>query len=137
MKNQIVTRYKKNPILTKNNVPYSVLTVHNAGITKYNGKDQIRLDYSKLRRAVLTLRAINHPLRKKMITMLEEKRKMTVTEIYDLLKIEQSVASQHLAILRRADIVTTKREGKFIFYGVNKKRIAEITALVEELAQKG
>jgi DNA-binding transcriptional ArsR family regulator len=105
-------------------------------ITKDNGKDHIRLDYGKLRRAVLTLRAINHPLRKKMISMLEEKRKMTVTEVYDLLKIEQSVASQHLAILRRADIVSTKREGKFIFYSVNKRRIGEITALVEELAQQ-
>jgi len=39
-------------------------------------------------------------------------------------------------MLRRADIVTTKREGKFIFYGVNKKRIAEVTGLVEDLAQK-
>jgi DNA-binding transcriptional ArsR family regulator len=105
-------------------------------ITKDNGKDQIHLDYGKLRRAVLTLRALYHPLRKKLVTMIEEKRKITVTEIYNILKIEQSVASQHLAILRRADIVTTKREGKFIFYGVNKKRIAEVTALVEELAQK-
>ena len=105
-------------------------------ITKLNGKDQIYLDYGKLRRAVLTLRALNHPLRKKLVTTIEEKRKVTVTEIYSLFKIEQSVASQHLAILRRANIVTTTREGKFIFYGVNKKRIAEITALVEELAQK-
>ena len=38
MKNQIVTRYKKNPILTKNDVPYPVHTVHNAGVVKYNGK---------------------------------------------------------------------------------------------------
>jgi DNA-binding transcriptional ArsR family regulator len=103
-------------------------------ITKDNGRDKIYLDYGKLKKAVLTLRAINHPLRKKLVTMLEEKRKLTVTEIYSMLKIEQSVASQHLAILRRADIVTTKREGKFIFYGVNKKRIAEVTDLVEELA---
>ncbi len=105
-------------------------------IVKDNGKDQIRLDYGNLRRAVLTLRALNHPLRKKMVSMIEGKRKMTVTEIYNILNIEQSVASQHLAILRRADIVTTNRDGKFIFYGVNKKRIAEITAMVEELAQK-
>ncbi|MBP6732464.1 MAG: helix-turn-helix transcriptional regulator [Chitinophagales bacterium] len=105
-------------------------------ITKDNGRDQIHLDYGKLKKAVLTLRAINHPLRKKLISLLEDRRKMTVTEIYNLLKIEQSVASQHLAILRRAEIVTTKREGKFIFYGVNKRRIAEITELVEELAKE-
>lgn len=38
MRNQIVTRYKKNPILTKTDVPYPVATVHNAGVTKYNDK---------------------------------------------------------------------------------------------------
>jgi len=104
-------------------------------IKKENGKEII-LDFGKLRRAVLTLRALNNPLRKKIVNMLEDKRSITVTEIYDSLKIEQSVASQHLAILRRADIVTTKREGKSIYYGLNKKRIAEIIALVEDLAQQ-
>jgi len=34
-KEPIVTRYKKNPILTKNDVPYQVATVHNAGMVKY------------------------------------------------------------------------------------------------------
>lgn len=38
MKNQIVTRYNKNPILTKKDVPYPVVTVHNAGVVKYNDK---------------------------------------------------------------------------------------------------
>lgn len=104
-------------------------------IKKDNGKENIILDYAKLRRAALTLRAINHPLRKKIIMLLEEKRKMVVTELYEILKIEQSVASQHLAILRRAEILNTKREGKFIFYSVNKKRVGQITDLVEDLAQ--
>jgi len=34
----IITRYSKNPILTKENVPYSVYSVHNAGLAKHNGK---------------------------------------------------------------------------------------------------
>lgn len=38
MKNTIVTRYKRNPILTKDDVPYQVATVHNAGMVKYNDK---------------------------------------------------------------------------------------------------
>ena len=36
MKNPIVTRYKNNPILSRNDVPYTVSTVHNAGVVKYN-----------------------------------------------------------------------------------------------------
>lgn len=104
-------------------------------IKKENGKD-IVLDFGKLRRAVLTLRAINHPLRIKIVSILEDKLSMTVTEIYEILKLEQSVASQHLAILRRAHIVTTKREGRSIYYGVNKKRIGEVNGLVEDLVQQ-
>lgn len=38
MKEPMVTRYKNNPILTKEDVPYTVATVHNAGVVKYNGK---------------------------------------------------------------------------------------------------
>ncbi len=34
----IVKRYEKNPILTKDDVPYPVETVHNAGVVKYDGK---------------------------------------------------------------------------------------------------
>lgn len=34
----LITRYKNNPILTKDDVPYPVATVHNAGIVKHDGK---------------------------------------------------------------------------------------------------
>ena len=35
---ELVTRYTNNPILTKKDVPYEVATVHNAGVTKFNGE---------------------------------------------------------------------------------------------------
>jgi len=38
IKKPIVTRYKNNPILTKDDVPYQVATVHNAGMVKYKDK---------------------------------------------------------------------------------------------------
>ena len=104
-------------------------------LTKPNTSDAIKLEYSTLKRAVLTLRAINHPLRKEIMELIEEKKQMTVTEIYIKLRLEQSVASQHLAILRRADVLTTERDGKFIYYSINAKRMEEIAALVEKLAQ--
>jgi Predicted glycosylase len=34
----IVTRYSKNPILTRDDIPYPVATVHNAGVVKHKGK---------------------------------------------------------------------------------------------------
>lgn len=96
---------------------------------------KIKLDYAILKRAVLTLRAVNHPLRKEMMQLLEEKKKMTVTKLYVKLRIEQSVASQHLAILRKADVLSTERDGKFIYYAINAKRVEEISQLIEHLAQ--
>jgi len=38
MKKEFVTRYEGNPILTKDDVPYKVETVHNAGVTKFDGR---------------------------------------------------------------------------------------------------
>ena len=43
------------------------------------------------------------------------------------------MASQHLAILRRASIFSTIREGKFIYYTVDYNRLEEINKFVEQL----
>jgi DNA-binding transcriptional ArsR family regulator len=99
-----------------------------------SGVNQIELDYAELRKAVLVLRAVNHKLRQSIIDLLEEGNRMTVTDIYIKLRLEQSVASQHLAILRRAGVVVTDREGKFIYYSIDKERLNQISRLVEELA---
>ena len=106
----------------------------NETIVLKKGKKDISLDYSELRKAVLVLRAVNHKLRQRVIDLLEENERMTVTDIYIKLRLEQSVASQHLAILRKAGVVTTDRSGKFIFYGLDKDRLNQISRLVEELA---
>ena len=98
------------------------------------GGKEIQLDYADLRKAVLVLRAVNHKLRQRIIDLLEENDSMTVTDIYIKLRLEQSVASQHLAILRRAGVVTTERQGKFIYYRIDRARLAQISRLVEELA---
>lgn len=102
-------------------------------VTLKKGQTDVQLDYAELRKAVLVLRAVNHKLRQRMIELLEEQESMTVTDIYIKLRLEQSVASQHLAILRRAGVVDTKRNGKFIFYSLNKDRLKQIADLVEEL----
>jgi DNA-binding transcriptional ArsR family regulator len=102
-------------------------------ISGKENSDAIKLDFLHLKKAALVLRALNHKLRQQMIKLLDESEKMTVTEIYVKLRLEQSVASQHLAILRRAGIVITKRDGKFIYYAINYPRVAEVNQFVEDL----
>lgn len=102
-------------------------------ITLAQNNEQVKLDYNELRKAVLVLRAVNHQLRQEIIDLLDTNGQMTVTDLYVKLRLEQSVASQHLAILRRAGVVITEREGKFIYYGLDKNRLAQINGLVEKL----
>jgi DNA-binding transcriptional ArsR family regulator len=100
---------------------------------KSKSDSSINVDYHSLKKAALVLRALNHKLRQQLLKLIEDEKKITVTEIYVRLRLEQSVASQHLAILRKAGIVNTERDGKFIFYTVNYKRLDEIAHFVKGL----
>lgn len=91
------------------------------------------IDYLRIKKAALVLRALNHKLRQQIIKTISDHKRITVTELYVKLRLEQSVASQHLAILRKADIVSTVREGKFIFYTINEERIVAINEFVKSL----
>src|SRR6476619_5242777 len=93
----------------------------------------LNVDFHNLKKAAMVLRAINHKLRQQVLKLIDENGKMTVTEIYVKLRLEQSVASQHLAILRKAGFVTTVRDGKFIYYSVNNQRLQEVNRFAQDL----
>ncbi|HQO32202.1 MAG TPA: metalloregulator ArsR/SmtB family transcription factor [Chitinophagales bacterium] len=94
---------------------------------------ELNIDFQILRKSVLVLRAVNHKLRQEMIRIIHQEGKITVTDLYVRLRLEQSVASQHLAMLRRVGIVTTTRDGKYIYYSLDHSRLEEINRLTEEL----
>src|SRR5258705_4171508 len=93
----------------------------------------LKIDLHNLKKAALVLRAVNHKLRQQILKLIDEHKRITVTELYVKLRLEQSVASQHLAILRKAGFVKTVRDGKFIFYSVNTDRLKELNRFVEQL----
>ena len=95
--------------------------------------ENVQIDFVHLKKAAMILRALNHKLRQQLLALLDEHKKVTVTEIYVKLRLEQSVVSQHLAIMRRAGIVSTKREGKFIYYKVNYARFDEVETFTKQL----
>ena len=94
---------------------------------------ELRIDVLQLKKAALILRAINHKLRQQILKLIHQNGKMAVTEIYVKLRLEQSVASQHLAILRKAGFVNTLRDGKFIYYSVNYNRLDQVHKIVHDL----
>jgi DNA-binding transcriptional ArsR family regulator len=86
----------------------------------------LALELEELKKAALTLRALNHKVRQQILNLIHEKGEITVSEIYAKLKLEQSLTSSYLAVLRRANIVKTRREGQSIHYSVNYDHIAMV-----------
>jgi DNA-binding transcriptional ArsR family regulator len=93
----------------------------------------LELDTVQLKKASLILRALNHKLRQDIIKFIHQNYRVTVSEIYKKMKLEQSVTSQHLGILRKTRCVNTERDGKFIFYSVNHKRLKEVQKFCNDL----
>lgn len=82
----------------------------------------------ELERASTVLSSLYGPHRLNLIRLLHEHSSLSVQRMYETLKLPQAIVSQQLKVLRDAGVVTTKREGKYIFYSLNYpllKRIAE------------
>ncbi|MFT3904239.1 MAG: metalloregulator ArsR/SmtB family transcription factor [Niabella sp.] len=119
--------------MSDTNIGKDMSSYHISFSLKDTENSELILDTLRVKKASLILRAINHKLRQQILKLIDTNENITVTEIYIKLRIEQSVASQHLAILRKAEFVKTKREGKFIHYTVNTERIKELNEFVNQL----
>ena len=86
----------------------------------------IVINLSKLELAASKLRAISHPMRIAIIDLLANGKKLSFTEIYKLLGIEQATASHHLNILKSKGLLLSKREGKKIYYSLKNLTLTDI-----------
>ncbi len=84
------------------------------------------LNIDQLEQAVSMLKAIAHPMRISIISLLEDGRRMTVTEIHEKLQIEQSTTSHHLGILKDKGVLSSKREGKNTLYFLRNENLGKI-----------
>ena len=87
---------------------------------------KVKLDIEKLEMAASKLRAIAHPMRIAIVDLLTSNPKMTVTEIYENLNIEQASASHHLNILKNKGLLDSKRDGKMIYYSLKFEHLTEV-----------
>jgi DNA-binding transcriptional ArsR family regulator len=79
----------------------------------------LQIDNDQLQVSSDILRALAHPLRMKILEFIDKNKTINVNKIYNTLKLEQSITSQHLKILRASGLVHTHREGKFIHYTID------------------
>ncbi|MBT8230113.1 MAG: metalloregulator ArsR/SmtB family transcription factor [Bacteroidia bacterium] len=82
-------------------------------------KTKVRFENEKLQYSAILMKALAHPLRLKILEFIDIQGVINVNKIYNTLKIEQSVTSQHLKLLRMAGVVKARKEGKFMHYQID------------------
>ena len=79
-----------------------------------------------------TLKAIADPTRREILNLLKS-GPMNAGEITEHFEITAAAVSRHLSVLKEADLIRDKREGKFIIYELNASVLEEIMLWIAEL----
>ncbi len=72
-----------------------------------------------------TIKAISDPIRRKILENLKGGR-LSAGEIGEKFQITGAGISKHLSVLKEADLIRDKKEGKFIFYELNTSVLEEV-----------
>lgn len=79
-----------------------------------------------IEKAAQMMKAIAHPIRLEILGILSDGEEFNVTQIHELVKIEQSTASHHLGILKDKGILISRRIGKNTLYSVKNKNLKKL-----------
>jgi ArsR family transcriptional regulator len=77
-------------------------------------------------------RALAHPARIRALEVLVQ-GESSVSDLQPLVGIESSHLSQQLGVLRRAGVVTTRKDGNSVIYAVRNAEVAELLAVAKRL----
>lgn len=95
--------------------------------------DQLRISADK---ATELLKLMANSDRLMLLCLLSQEEK-SVSELEDILQIKQPTLSQQLTVLRNAELVTNRREGKSIYYKISSKSaLAIMRVLYEEICMQ-
>ena len=79
-----------------------------------------------------TLKALSDPIRREILNLLKS-GPMAAGDIAARFDVTGAAVSRHLSVLKEADLIRDKREGKFIFYELNASVLEEILLWISEL----
>ena len=79
-----------------------------------------------------TLKALADPIRREILNMLKKGR-LSAGDITDKFSVTGASISRHLSVLKDADLIRDKREGKFIFYELNTSVLEEALLWLSDL----
>ena len=93
---------------------------------KIGGESIFKASATPIKTANFIAKSVNNPFRQKILALLLSCKSLAVNELCEKLESEQSIMSQHLAILRKAGLVDSERNGKRILYSANERQLQEV-----------
>ena len=81
------------------------------------------------------MHALSDPTRREILNLLKPGA-MAATEIADHFDMSGAAVSKHLAILREAELVRTRREGKYIYYELSATVLEEVLLWLKDLREE-
>ena len=78
-------------------------------------------------------KAIADPTRREILRLLR-RREMTAGELAERFDMTKPTMSHHFAVLKEADLVTSRREGQTIWYGLNTSVLQDVIAWAIDVA---
>jgi DNA-binding transcriptional ArsR family regulator len=88
----------------------------------------------QLDKAAAMLKAMAHPVRIAILNYLDNGKKLSVSELHEMLHIEQSTTSHHLGILKDKGILSSKRDGKNTYYFIRNENLYSVIDCVGKCA---
>jgi len=85
----------------------------------------IKLDQARIERAAEILKTVAHPLRLRIVELLEAGEK-SVNELKALLGVTQPLTSQHLSQMRMRGVLGSRREGTLIYYSIANPDVVKV-----------
>lgn len=90
-----------------------------------------KIDFKLIEEHIAKLKVLMHPVRFAIMVLLVKNKKMSVTDIYKELSIQQAAVSNHLKLMKTNSIVCSERDGQNIFYSVNDKALKTLFECVK------
>ncbi|MFY9225179.1 MAG: metalloregulator ArsR/SmtB family transcription factor [Blastocatellia bacterium] len=78
-------------------------------------------------------RGFAEPARLAILQMLRKEKSVTVGDIVEATSLSQSNVSNHLNCLKDCGLVTSKQQGRFVYYRLSDERIAKLLDLADEI----
>lgn len=78
-------------------------------------------------------KTLANPKRLEILEILKEHTEISVNELSELLEIPKANTSQHLAVLRQAGVVATRKDGINVYYSLRSTKISEACSLTRQI----